>query len=363
MAIAIADKHSVFIHDRGGLVRIDEILKAKVVRWNRMRDDISEATVHITAANCAGQKSVLEAIEPGRHELVIYRGADRVWEGPIDRLTDDGTTFSIHAKDVLFYANRTAMHAAYSNAHPNKTTVIKRIAGIMRAELARKEAIGYNILSHLVTHEYPDDAGTAAVTKKMQYTVFEHLDNLAARSGLDYTVVGRAIHLWDTHRKIGQTAVVSQSDFLGDVTVSVYGSELATRAIVTDGEGNYGMAGVAVDPYYGEWEILATAYDETDEGPAPTNAEMASQAQRNMAGRNPTPLQLRIPDNSRLNPAGVLTMDDLVPGVYVPLRTETNVRTITQMQKLQSVTVEETEKGESIQITLYPAAGEDGDPA
>jgi hypothetical protein len=83
---------------------------------------------------------------------------------------------------------------------------------------------------------------------------------------------------------------------------------------------------------------------------------MESQAQRTYAQGKVPPLVVRIPDNTRLNPNGVLTVDDLVPGTWIPLTAKMPGRTLSQMQKLDSMTVEETAKGgEIVSVTLSPA--------
>lgn len=363
MALNCISKHTVYIYDRGGKTRIDQVLDIRLVRWNRIRDDISEGTVYLSAKSCAAQADFLASIEPGRHEMVIFRGDERVWEGPMGLVKYTRSGAELHAHDVMYYAYKTAMHAAYSSAYPNTEFVVARAKRIMIAELARKEALSppINVLPYLTDHQTPTDAKTSRVTKAMEKTVWEHVDDMAARGGMDYVTVGRAIHLWDTSKPLGQTPTVTEDDFLGDVYVSVYGSELATRSIVTDGEGVWGSAG-GVDPYYGEWEDLETAYDETDGESPPTSAEMASQASRNLAGRNPTPLQIRVPDNSSLNPNGVLAVTDLVPGVFVPMRAQMTARKVMQMQKLNKVQFEETADGENITVVMFPASGSDEPP-
>jgi len=257
------------------------------------------------------------------------------------------------------------MRAEYDNRHPNNGKVLDRVKRIMTAELARKEALDppANILAHVqyiyATPGEAEDAGTTAHTLPMEMTVFEHIDSFAARGGLDYTVVGRSILFFDVHQRIGQTPMVTADDFIGDPVITQYGMELGTNIIMTDGKGNYGEAG-AIDPYYGEWEIIHQAYDEDAQGlnPAdpPTVAEMTSQAQRTWKQGSKPPLVVRIPDGTRLNPNGVLTIADLVPGVWIPLSARLPGRTVSQMQKLDNMTVEETaENGEEIKVTLSPA--------
>jgi hypothetical protein len=66
-------------------------------------------------------------------------------------------------------------------------------------------------------------------------------------------------------------------------------------------------------------------------------------------------LEVRVPDGSRLNPASPFVIEDLVPGVLVPLRATLTARTFSQMQKLRRIKVLEDGNGEQVQITLVPA--------
>ncbi|HEX9227853.1 MAG TPA: hypothetical protein VF885_14540 [Arthrobacter sp.] len=359
------EKHKVELYDRGGLTKLGDLTPVVKVKYERRRDDVSVATVHIGSFG-SGCGEALGLIEAGRAEIVIFRGKERVWEGPISRVSYRGATIEVEAKDVMYYVSRTTIHGEYDNRHPRVTTVLDRLSRMMPAELARKEACDppYNIVPHLqfFYSNSPDvsDSRTAAHTKPYQMSLFDHIDNYAARGGLDYVVIGRRILLFDVHTRIGQTPMVTGADFIGDPVITQYGAELATAVAMTDGKGHYGEYG-GIDPYYGEWEVLHQAYDEnaqssTNPQDPPSVAELRSQAQRaQKQGRTP-PLVVRIPDNTRLNPNGVLQISDLVPGIWIPLTASLPGRSVSQMQKLDSMTVEETpEGGEIIQVTLSPA--------
>jgi len=365
--------HTILITDRGGARRVAQLQDVGYVQYSRVRDSISEGRVDIAANYCTQQSEVLQTLIPpegrgsavGRYEMVIFRGTQRMWEGPITRATATSAGVSIFAKDVLHYASRTLMEAAYDNQHPNVTTVVDRAQTILTAELGRAWEIQtppIDVVPHIVVHNFASEANTAAYTYPMQKLVFEEIDGLARRSGMDYTVVGRAIHLWDTSNPIGITPQATAEDFFGDQIVSVYGMELGVRAVVTDGLGNFGEAG-GTDPYYGPVEILDTAYDETEGADPPTAPEMASQAQRNLAGRNPTPLQVRVPDNSSIRLGGAFSLENLVPGVYVPLVVNFGWVEIKQVQKIKQVTFKEGPEGETIELTLFPASQPDEESA
>lgn len=355
-------RHVVEIFDRGGRVKVGELNAMNQVDWARTRDDISGAGLRLNADQCVDVEELLLGLRSMRHEIAVWRGDERVWEGPITRRAGSRAGFEIHAKDVMHYAARTIMRAGYDNRGVNAGPVLDRVALILNAELDRKEnplhgsVPPINVLPHVVFHQTGTDARTSALTLPYQYTVFEHIDSLAAKGGMDYTVVGRAIHFWDTHQPLGRLQeTATQADFLGEIVVTEYGMEVATQTAVTDGQGNYGLAGAESD-YYGEVELLATAYDESEGGTPPTSAEMESQAERNRSGRTPAPVHVRVPDGSSIDPTGVLRVQNLVPGVWIPVRAEVLGFKLTQMQKLTSMRVTETPTGESISVNLYPAA-------
>lgn len=351
-------RHTVAIYDRGGQVRIGQFQSVISVEWNRVRDDISTAKVVVPQG-----APLLDLIATARHELVIYRGSDRVWEGPIIRTTRYSDRVEIEARDVMYYVYRTAMTQPYDNSYPNSTTCIDRSMTILTAELARKEALDppINVLPHVVPLVSADDSRTSRKTTAYETDVWSHIDDMAYRSGMDYFVLGRSIFLTDTHTVVGRTRPVSENDFLGDVIVSEYGADAATLSVVTGAEGAYGLAGGTPDDYYGIWEIVRSAYDENSAS-APTQAELNGQAQRNLAGRLPPPVEVRVPDNSSVNPDGVLTIDVLVPCVRIPLVATLSGRELSQMQKLDSVRVREDRKGEVVTVVMSPASLSDQDP-
>lgn len=360
--------HTAYIYDRGGTRRIGQITPLSFVQWGRLLDDISAGIVRTVAPSWQCSQ-MLKDVMPGRHELVIFRGSERVWEGPITRLAYHATYVEIEARDVMHYAYRTVLRSGYDNSYPNVTTVVDRCLTMMEGELARKEALSppINVLPYVTAIVTPTDSRTSRKTIPYGATLFEDIDSLAQYAGMDYTVVGRRVIFVDTHTVYAKTQTVTEADFIGDVVITLYGMDLATEAWVLGQEpqdggptpvGHYG----ANDPYYGEWEVLDTPYNEGGEESV-TQGALDSQAQRNIAGKMPTPLMVRIPEGSTLNPAGVLKISDLVPGVRIPLRATLTAREITQMQKLKEVRVTEggDSGGETVQVTMNPASLNDED--
>lgn len=353
--------HSAYLYDRGGTRMLAKFTGVSELTYNRTRDAMSTASITIPLKDALGQLQMIRGIEPGRHELRIFRGQDPAWEGPINIPEISFDQVTITANDICFYWDRTAMRQAWSNAGSKADFVVNRVVRIMQAEGARKEALGYNLLGGITPFVQSGDARTASETAAYQSSVFDHFDQLAAKNGIDYTVVNRNLYLWDTSRAaLGKALPVSRSDFSSEPTQKKYGTELATTVIATDGQGGFAIAG-GTDPYYGEWELLAQAYDEETDSALPTAAELASQAALSLSGRNPTPLELSVPEGTTLLPSAKLQWRDLVPGIWVPLQFDQDGYVATRMQKLQTVTVKEDSKGETIAISLYPASGFTGD--
>jgi hypothetical protein len=362
-------EHTVFVMDKGGSRRLAQLTGFSSVTWNRQRNDISSASVTLPADAVVRNKVALQRLAVGRSELAIYRGNERVWEGPVTTLQWARSQVVINAQDVLYYALRTVPHLSYSAGFPNTMNAVLFIAGILAGELARKEALDppINVVPHIRTYVEDGDAKTTKVFKAGSEPVWQLLDDMGASSGINYTVVGRAIHIWDTSRAaLGRTRVVTEQDFLGEPYITEYGADLATQYVVSDGQGGWAEAG-APDPYYGEVELVAQAYGEDSFnvldpgtgqviGTTITQAELQDQANRNLAGRNPVPTILNIPDNAALDVSrSGLGIDVLVPGVYIPVQATLSGRTMAQVQKLKSLTVKQDSTGETVSVSMTPA--------
>lgn len=375
--LGCAVTHSVHVMDRGGATKVGVLTDIAQLQWSRKRDAVSDATIRIAMDDCSSQRDLLSQIEPKRSEIVIYRGVDRVWEGPVWRTTDHPDYFEIYAKDVFAYLEGTPLTRVWDNTFPNNVEMTTRIGQMIEYELStnytiRSEGGGLvpvtawenlptpvNLLPYLTIHHFPNEAKTSDRTSPYEMTVGQYIQLKARTGGIDYTAVGRAIHVWDTSRWIGQTRPLTDADFDGKPIVSAYGSDHTTFAYVATEDNRYGSAGVP-DDYYGPWSKIFTVYNEESTKP-PTDGDLNSQASRNVAGRTPVPVEVRIPDNSTIRLDSSLTINDLVPGVRVPLVARMNVRSINQPQKLQSMVVTEDGSGETVQVTLTPATRPDSD--
>lgn len=373
-------KHTAVIYDRGGRQRIGVLSDLESVEWSRARNTVTSATVAITSAKCRSQIDLLRQIEPRRHELVIFRGETRVWEGPIEQVSWTSTGLVIDAFDVFNYVEHTVLSRTWNDL----ADMITRVAQILAYELSTPYSMIVGTGSAVQTVSvprweniepaanvapfiriYPGSTVTTSWTEPFELTVGEHVRTLA-RNGIDFAAIGRSICIWDSDRVMGQTRTVTEDDFTGDIEVVSAGSGLATISHLVgeekdDEDGNplptpIGHAGGEND-YYGVWERLATTSSEqgvADPDPDAPQEALNALAQRTLLGRVPVPLEVRA-DGVDLILSDTLLLDDLVPGILVPVLATWNLREVSQMQVIDKITVIETPTGESVRPTLVPA--------
>jgi len=356
--------YRVFVYAQGGIVPLGELTPITSLQFARVRDDISRCDVVITGQgyDCG---VLLSNLRTWMHELVIYRDDQRVWEGPVTRIVYATTGVSIEAKDVMNYLYRRIMKQGYDDRY----RVVDNIQVGIRSAIDRARQIALNafaehdpnVLRYLTTFNYPDDAEESRQVLDYSKTAWEEIDDLARSGGIDYTVVGRRIIINDTHRPLGRLPEMRDEDFSDPPVVTEYGMQLCNLYAVSNTGGKYALAQPKSETtpgeFYGPIEMVGTSFGETDSATA-----MQKQAIRNISNRWPAPLIVRVPDNSTLNPEVNVTFDQLVPGVWIPLRAMNTLREVTQWQKLDSVTVLYDNGTEKVNVVMSPAPNGGGDP-
>jgi hypothetical protein len=384
-----------FVYDQGGQRIMGEVTGITQYQWSRVRDDISACTLFTTGSSvdCSALMSELRC---WAHEIVAFRDGVRVWEGPITRLGYHDDNVEIEARDPMIYVYRRIMRQGYNDNYrivrrsksgevlegTGPRSVVDRAAIIIRNALAPHDP---NVLPWLTRFDYANDAEEARSVPDWAKTAWEEVDSLAATAGLDYTTVGRRIILHDTHRPIGLLAEMTNKDFFDSPVITEYGMSAANVFGVTNGSGLHGafaypqettvIDGQEIPGWggVGPIEMLASEYGETESIGSPrtlTGSErrhrvqsLNRQAAANINGRWPPPLVARIADNSQLHPEANVGIQQLVPGVHIPLRAKTPYREFAQVQKLDSVTVfGDMNTQEKVQVIMSPAPLEGLDP-
>lgn len=361
-------RHRVFVYRRGGTARVGEITGLAQVEWNRVRDEISEARIVIADwdLDCG---NLLAMLRTWAYELVIYRdngySMDRVWEGPITLLTYKSDEVTIKARDVMAFAYRRIIKQTMNDTGQG-ATVVARAAQILQNVFAPDDP---NILANMVPMFSEGDAVQYRSTPAYSRTAYEEIDDMASNAGLDYTAVGRSIMLWGTKHRVGTLPEFRDENFGAAPIVSEYGMSLATRYAVSDGNGVWGEAARYDNPFlgtndiYGLVEMLSSSWASdsvgldgtyTEEQLAEVRASFQESAEHSITDRYPAPIVVRVPDNTTLSPETVVSIQHLVPGVAIPLRSTGTLRHYFGLQKLDAVKVVEEAGRETISITLSP---------
>lgn len=365
--------HRIEVFRRGGRERVGELKQISYVEWNRTRDHYSDAKIVISGwdLDCG---NLLAMLQTWAYEIRVTRdngySKDKVWEGPITLLTYEVDTVTIHAKDVMGYAYRRIIKPVMDDS-ASGDTVVSRATRILQNVFAADDP---NILSYLTPLGQTDDPMQYRNTPPYTRTAFEEIDDMAANSGLDYTAVGRTILLWGTKNRIGTLPEFRDKDLGATPIVSEYGMSMANVYSVSDGNGIHGEAyrtdTEGLDPVYGLVEMVSSSWASdsapdtgtyTQEGINKIIASFEESAERSISTRYPPPVVVRIPDNTTLNADATVSIQQLVPGVVIPLRSTSTLRSVVGNQKLDSVKVIETEGKETITITLSSFSREDTD--
>ncbi|HEY6416765.1 MAG TPA: hypothetical protein VIX41_11020, partial [Acidimicrobiales bacterium] len=141
-----------------------------------------------------------------------------------------------------------------------------------------------------------------------------------------------------------------------------YGNQLATRVVVTEGQGFAEVVEGEVFSDYGYVDWIIQKNDDTAEeisDEPPTQAERdawRSQGTAEVHQRFPPPLAIVLPANTTLLPGSPWRIEDLIPGAWFRVNLTRMCRTVTEDHKLQHVVVtEDPSQGEQIQITSVAA--------
>lgn len=331
-------EYEVTITYRGG-TRVLVGFKAERIQWGRAQDDWSEARVDLPA-NCCGK---LEQVRSWAHEMHISRNGNEVWCGPIWLPSFCRSGNVLIARDMLFWLTARVIHQNHVSAAQGAVSIARDLI---------EDGFGPddpNVLPYL------DTEGVGVISDREYLAnskyVMEVLKDLA-KGSIDFTAIGRRIIVRPQGTSLGKTTMLTCKAFQGDVCGTDNGATSATRAVVT-GDTETGIVGAAggVDPFFGLVEKLVA--DTTIK----SNTTAADQAQGIVAAGNPPPLIIQPPDNASLAPDAPVCIEQLVPGVQIPVFLDCTCRQVNQLMRLTKLNVTwqaTSELGEQVRPILQP---------
>lgn len=314
--------------------------------YGRVMDDTSGSVGVISLAgqgdaNCC---SCIRDMRTWINSGVIVRDGEVVWgPGPVTNILTLSETATITIRDISAWLDVRVIHGAYSFV---ATPVLEIARQIIVDAMSPDDPCG--VVDNLKIIQPP--VGTEILIDKVYEAEKQYagdaLRDLAA-SAIDFTVVGRSIIL-SQNLEFGPFGLLTDDDFLTELEIEERGVEAGTRWIVNGEEAVSGSAG-GVDPFYGLIEQIADADDNITD-----SIEATASAINRVAGSNPAPLYINIPDGAQLSPEAPTSMGELIPGSLYNVYINDMCRTVSQSSRLTAMSVSTKSGEEQIGVTLSP---------
>ncbi len=340
------------IYDRTGREHLLTLDGLTTLEWGRVRDAASTAKLSISRGRARECWQDLGKVHPWGHTLVVFRDGRRVWEGPIRRPVHPGAGLAtIEAVDVFGWTGRRRVRKARKFSEKVTSSVMVEFDKSLRAAMLPDDP---NVIAHF---DLRRNAAEAKITRAVEANSTMHYDDLVSLcgQGAHMTTIGRRIVAWPEATIIGQLAELLPGEHLtGEPEVSVSGDDLCTMATTTGTDGAFGTAFKAgtvngVDPFYGLHDRLFEG------GEVKQSSTLVARSKRVLGQLYPAPVLLSVPDNSGLSCESPFTVDELVPGVLVPLVSNETPRQVTATMVLTAMNVTQDLDGETVSISLAPA--------
>lgn len=300
------------------------------VQWGRERNETTKASLH-----AAIRPKVAHMLEPWVHLMTIYRGETLVWHGIVleVEVTAQGTHVTA-ADGSVFFKYRRVPHNRVWRQH-DATQVMRTMV---------EDALGFADATRIVRSITAKDSRiwvTAGWTAAecMVGEVVSHLEKM----GMVWTVhAGRLL--------IGPVAAgfttpqITDQVFDGAFSVVKDGTEVTTDALVV-GKGVWGQYDVQDTPVG-----LVQSIDKAD-GLARAE-ECQQQAKRLVEDAKAAPRRIVVSSGARLLPHAPVGINQLVPGVRMPMSTSQTGVTVGSTMQLTKMSVTVDDGGEKVAITV-----------
>lgn len=314
-------------------------LESDDLTWARELNTISTATIRVGLSGGSTDCCALAAsLRTWGHQIRISRDGTLVWEGPIVHLEYGRDELIITARDVIAWLGRRVVRS-----------VLDFRAGEDLSEIARQliehgfQRDDPNVLAYMQVQASNIRGERYYGTGEPKY-VLDDLNELA-RTGVDYTAIGRRIAVFP--ELSSQTLrTFRQDDFLDELRVIEDGLSGATYAQVR-GSGVVGEFG-GVDDFYGLLERAEAEDNILDQ------ATVDLRAQAIVEAGNPVPIYVKTPGQARLACTAPADINDLVPGVLVPIALAVGevCRPVSTLMRLIAIDVAVGADDETVSISL-----------
>lgn len=338
--LGLGQNYTAVVTPKDGFGNIG-FLEPSSIKWARKLNDSSSAQVTIDlAGGSAACCELAGSLRTWGHQIRLSRDETLVWEGPITHLDYGRDELVIDARDVSAWLARRVVKTILDFRGGADLSVIAR--ALIEHGLERDDP---NVLAYLQV-ELSNITGERYYDTVEPKYILDELNELA-RTGVDYTVIGRRIAVFP-ELSTNTLTTLRQDDFLNELRVTEDGMAAATYAQVR-GSGVTGQYGGESD-FYGLLERTAQEDNILDETTATLRAQAIVEA------GSPVPLYITTAGQSRLACTAPVDINQLVPGVLVPLVLDVGevCRAVSTTMRLVGVdvSVSATEENVSVDLTI-----------
>lgn len=341
--------NEAWLYMKGGKVPIAPIEDPTGLEWNRVLNDVSDATVDIATGQHGECCSVYGKIGTWGHEIVMFRDGARVWEGPITNIKWRRGGVSIIAQDNLAWAKKRATSAKLVTVSDYVEKQAWEEVSLTWGAAGTHDPNVVPYAQRLAANTGPPVTRDVRLFGGMYYDQWMEL----AKAGAMFTFVGRRFLVWHSGYVMGLTTTLLPARHMsGDVEIEEDGMEVAERVAFVNDEGLFGTSpGTAVHAFYGVNDIIVAS-------DAPDESNLTAMATTHQEGLMPAPLKVNIPQGSVLSCDAPFDIGELVAGVLVPVKVEEGLcKMVISTHQLSSMKVTQGNDGEKVAITLDPASG------
>lgn len=304
--------------------------KLNKLSFSRELSEVSQASLEVQMP-----EDIANLIEPWVYRLSIYRNDVLVWHGAVTKVRSVGRSVRLEAADgaVMFDRRRIPLNRTWRqhDATQAMTTMVEDGLGYLDPVDLVDNLIAYESRIWVTSHYV---AGEAMVAD----AVSDFVDQ-----GLVWTVAAGRLLIGPVGAR-RSTAQITDRDFDGEVAIIKDGTEMVTDALVV-GKGVNAIYTAGPTPY----GMLQTI--EKDDG-AVREYECEQAAKRLVEDLRQAPRSIEVSGASRLLPSAPISIEELIPGVRVPVASNQTGITVGSTMQLTKLDVDVSDSGEAVKITL-----------
>ena len=300
------------------------------LQFAREHSEVSKATLEAVMP-----RDVAGRLEPWVHLMSVYRDEVLVWHGAVIKVRAAGMRVELEAADgaAMFARRRIPSNRTWRqhDATQAMQTMVEDGLGYLDPVNLVENLVAYESRIWVTSHYV---AGEAMVSDAVADFV---------EQGLAWTVSAGRLLIGPVGAR-RSTAQITDRDFDGELAVEKDGTDMVTDALVV-GKGVTGVYTAGPTPY-GMLQAI-----EKDDG-AVREYECEQAAKRLVDDLQQAPRRIEVSGASRLLPTAPVTIEELIPGVRVPVASNQTGITVGATMQLVKLDVDVSDSGEAVKITL-----------